>query len=157
MAVQPRVIFTRFADVDNPELRPWLAHVKRVLGKQAPAVIPVPDPTVWQLVSANNRELGRSAHIFPGFKAASDAAGALIEKLGVATVRPVVDESRGVHGWYISIDGDPAVVCSRWYFADRERSQAVNLALASLAVAVRSEGARVAISRSEQENDLRVR
>jgi hypothetical protein len=156
MTVQSRVIFTRFADTDNPELRPWLAHVTRVLGKRAPVVKRMADPTVWQLVSANNRELARSASVFPGFRAASESAKATIEALPKAVIRPVVDESRGLHGWYLAINDQPAVICSRWYYADRERSQAVNLAVASLAVAVRSEGARAAIDRSAKENDLRV-
>jgi hypothetical protein len=156
MAVQPRVIFTRFADVENPELRPWLAHVRRVLGKQAPAVVPVADPTVWQLVSANNRELARSTGLFAGYRAASDGARLTISGLASAVVRPVVDEARGLHGWYLSIDGEPAVICSRWYLADRERSQAVKLALASLGVAQLSGGARVALDRSAKDNDLRV-
>ncbi len=157
MTVQPRVIFTRFAGVENPELGPWLAHVSRVLGKRAPAVVKVAEPSVWQLVSANNRELARSAGIFAGFRAASDAAAATVANLAYAIVRPVVDDARGLQGWYLSIEGEPAVICSRWYLADRERSQAVNLAVSSLAVAVFGDGARVAQDRSAKESSLRVR
>ena len=156
MTVQPRVIFTRFAGVENPEFGPWLAHVSRVLGRRAPTVVKMADPTVWQLVSANNRELARSARIFAGFRAASDSAASTVAGLPSAIVRPVVDETRGLQGWYFSIDGDPAVICSRWYLADRERSQAVNLALSSLSIAVLADGARVALDRSVKENDLRV-
>jgi len=157
MAVQPRVIFTRFADVENPELGPWLAHVRRVLGKRAPAEVALADPTVWQLVSGNNRELARSAGLYAGFRAASDSAERTIQSLPSATVRPVVDESRGLKGWYLAVDEVPVVICSRWYLADRERSQAVKLAASSLAVAVLSDGARVALERSARESDLRVR
>ena len=157
MTVQPRVIFTRFAGVENPELGPWLAHVSRVLGKRAPAVVKTAEPSVWQLVSANNRELARSAGVFAGFRAASESAAATVANLASAIVRPVVDDTRGLQGWYLSIDGEPAVVCSRWYLADRERSQAVNLALSSLRVAVFGDGARLAPDRSVKENSLRVR
>ena len=157
MTVQPRVIFTRFAGVENPEIGPWLAHVSRVLGNRAPAVVKIDEPSVWQLVSANNRELARSAGIFSGFRAASDAAAVTVAHLGAAIVRPVVDDARGLQGWYLSIEGEPAVICSRWYLADRERSQAVNLALSSLRVAVFGDGARLAPDRSTKEINLRVR
>jgi hypothetical protein len=157
MTVQPRVIFTRFAGVENPEIGPWLAHVSRVLGNRAPAVVKMAEPSVWQLVSANNRELARSAGIFAGFRAASDAAASTVANLASAIVRPVVDDARGLQGWYLSIDGEPAVICSRWYLADRERSQAVKLALSSLGVAVFGDGARLAPDRSARESNLRVR
>jgi hypothetical protein len=120
-------------------------------------VVKVAEPSVWQLVSANNRELARSAGIFAGFRAASDAAAATVANLASAVVRPVVDDARGLQGWYLSIDGEPAVICSRWYLADRERSQAVNLAVSSLRVAVFGDGARMAPDRSAKEYNLRVR
>jgi hypothetical protein len=156
MTVQARVIFTRFGGIEHAGLSPWLAHTKRVLGKLAPPVTAVVDPTVWQLVSANNREMARSAVVYSGFRAASDAVSESIAKLPSAVVRTVVDEGRGLHGWYLAIDGEPAVICSRWYFADRERSQAVALAVASLAVAVQAEGARLAVDRTARGNGTRV-
>ena len=134
-----------------------MAHVSRVLGKRAPVVVKMAEPSVWQLVSANNRELARSAGIFAGFRAASDAAAATVASLDSAIVRPVVDDARGLQGWYLAIDGEPVVVCSRWYLADRERSQSVNLAVSSLKVAVLGDGARLAPNRSAKENSLRVR
>src|ERR1700761_863207 len=118
MTVQPRVMFTRFSGVDNPELRPWLAHVSRVLGNRAPAVAAVSDPSVWQLISANNRELARSAGVYAGFRAASDAAAATVANVASAVSRHVVDDARGLLGWYLSIDDVPVMICSRWYLAE---------------------------------------
>lgn len=157
MTVQPRVMFTRFSGVENPELRPWLAHVSRVLGNRAPAVTAVSDPSVWQLISANNRELARSAGVYPGFRAASDAAASTVANVASAVSRHVVDDARGLLGWYLAIDDLPVMICARWYLAERERSQAVNLALASLQVAVFSDSARLAPERPSRESDLHVR
>lgn len=157
LTVQPRVIFTRFSGVENPELRPWLAHVNRVLGTRAPAVAVATDPSVWQLISANNRELARSAGVYAGFRAASDAAAETVAGLTSAVSRHVVDDARGLLGWYLAIDDVPVAICSRWYLAERERSQAVNLALNSLKVAVFSDSARLAPERATRVKDLRVR
>jgi hypothetical protein len=147
MAVRPRVIFTRFSSADSTEFRPWMDHLARVLGKHAPTPVGVRDPTVWQLVSANNRELARSVALFDGFGSAREGAKATVLSLPNAASRSVVDERQGLHGWYLSVDGEPHVVCSRWYLADRERTQAVNLAIAALAEATFAEGARVALER----------
>jgi hypothetical protein len=157
LIVQPRVIFTTFSGIDSPELRPWLAHVSRVLGTRAPAVAAAADPSVWQLISANNRGLARSAGVYAGFRAASDAAATTVANLASVVSRHVVDDARGLLGWYLAIDGEPVVVCSRWYLAERERSQAVNLALATLKIAVLSDGARRAPDRSGREANLHVR
>jgi hypothetical protein len=148
MAVRPRVIFTRFSSADSSEFRPWMDHLARVLGKQAPTPTDVRDPTVWQLVSANNRELARSVALFDGFGSAREGARATVASLPNAVSRSVVDERRGRLGWYLSVDGEPDVVCARWYLADRERTHAVNLAIAALAEATFAEGARLVLERS---------
>ena len=157
MAVQPRVIFTRFSSADSSEFRPWMEHLARVLGSKNPSQVAVKDPTVWQLVSANNRELARSVGLFSGFASARTSAEAVARALPRATVRSVVDERQGLHGWYLLLDGEPMVACSRWYFADRERTQAVNLALAALALANFAEGARLVAERAQKGQDERVR
>jgi hypothetical protein len=156
MAVQPRVVFTRFSDIDSPELQPWLNHLSRVIGRRATTGRAVPYPTVWQLLTANNREVARSAELFEGFRAARDAAQKTIDGLANSVIRTVVDEGRGLHGWYLSVDDHPQVVCSRWYFADRERTQAVTLAVATLAVATFGDGARLALDRVTKGSDAHV-
>ena len=157
MAVQPRVIFTRFSSVASVEFRPWIDHLNCVLGSHAPAVADVSDPTVWQLVSANNRELARSVGMFAGFRSAQESAESSVTSLPVAEIRGVVDEKRGLHGWYLAVDGKPSVVCARWYLADRERTHAVNLAVSALAGALLAEGARLALDRSHRSQGDRVR
>lgn len=156
MAVQPRVIFTRFSSADGAEFRPWMDHLNRVLGRRAPAQTPVSDPTVWQLVSANNRELARGVGLFEGFASARDAAKATVFSLPRAVSKAVVDERKGLYGWYLSVDDGPAVICSRWYLADRERTQAVNVALVALVAATFAEGSRLVLERSPKGQGERV-
>jgi hypothetical protein len=157
MAVQPRVIFTRFSSVESLEFRPWIDHLRRVLGKRAPSTVAVGDPTVWQLVSANNRELARSVELFDGFTSAHAGAKASVASLPGATVRPVVEEHQGLHGWYLAVDQAPTVACARWYLADRERMQAAGLAVAALAEATFAEGSRLVLERSQNGQGERVR
>ena len=157
MAVQPRVIFTRFSRADGLEFRPWLDHLSRVLGTRAPTPVAVSTPTVWQLVSANNRELARSVALFDDFASAREAAKATVFSLPRAVNRSTVDERQGLYGWYLAIDDVPTVICARWYLADRERTQAVNLAITALAEATFSEGARVVLERSPKGQGERVR
>jgi hypothetical protein len=156
MAVQPRVIFTRFSSVESPGFRPWIDHIARVLGPSAPLQPTFQNPTVWQLVSANNRELARSASLFEGFRAANQAAESTVGSLANAVTHSVVDERRGLQGWYLSVEGRAEVVCSRWYFADRERTHAVSIALSALAHASLGEGARVQIERDSRAPSERV-
>ncbi|WP_166791687.1 hypothetical protein [Cryobacterium frigoriphilum] len=98
---------------------------------------------IWQLLSANNRELARSADIYADF--ASARASAVRAAEAVATrgnVTLVSDDRRGAYGWYVEVDQIPEVVCARWYVAERERRHAVDLSLASLPLAQIAEGAR---------------
>lgn len=157
MAVMPRVIFTRFSSADRPEFRPWIDHLERVLGSAAPAVPRhLADATVWQLVSANNRELARSASVFSGFREAYESAAGTISRAPSGVVRAVVDERSGLQGWYLAVDERPEMVCARWYFADRERTQAARVALAAMGDAVVVERAKLQPDRFAGEAMTRV-
>ncbi|WP_166878455.1 hypothetical protein [Salinibacterium sp. ZJ450] len=143
----PRIIFTRFANADSPKLAPWRAHRRRVVGATAETGRTTPNPerlaVVWQLVSANNRELARSADVFDDFQDAVISATEAVDF--VASDGAVIltsDERQGSYGWYLSIFGHPAVVCARWYVAERERRHAVALTLKSLPLAEIARGAR---------------
>lgn len=143
----PRIIFTRFANAESPKLTPWREHRRRVIGATVETGRPVVDAdrlaVVWQLVSANNRELARSADIFDDFQDAVVSATEAVEYVtsnGAAV--PVGDERSGVYGWYITVFNFPTVVCARWYVAERERQHAVRLTLESLPLAGIAAGAR---------------
>ena len=98
---------------------------------------------VWQLVSANNRMLARSAVIYGTFDEAvvgARNAAAAGEELSVGFVS---DDRHGLFGWFVSFGGDPLMTCSRWYLSERDRRHSIELALSSLLVALLSPGARL--------------
>jgi hypothetical protein len=143
MTVGPRIVFTRFATSTSPKLRPWREHVRRVTGS-APELIGLDGETasviVWNLVSANNRELGRGAHIYQRFDDAVLSAQRLIhEELEVVTVSGDRD---GVYGWKASCAGTDELVCSRWYQTDRDRQHSITIAITALRAASLRAGAR---------------
>lgn len=148
----PRIIFTRFSNADSPKLVPWRVHRRRVIGSQGERVRSAADgprlAVVWQLVSANNRELARGADIFDDFQDAVVSATEAVEFTATdGSVFPVSDEVRGSYGWYLNVFDFPAVVCSRWYVAERERRQSLQLTLESLPIATIASGARQYVDR----------
>lgn len=143
MTVGPRIVFTRFASATSPKLRPWREHVRRVTG-EAPELIGFDGETasviVWNLVSANNRELGRGARIYQRFDDAVLSAERLIHV--ELDVTPVSGDRDGVYGWKASLEGTPELVCSRWYQTDRDRQHSTSIAMAALRGASLRAGAR---------------
>lgn len=143
MTVGPRIVFTRFAASTSPKLRPWREHLRRVTGA-SPEVIGFASESesviVWNLVSANNRELGRGAHIFQRFDEAVLSAQQLIERQ--LDVVPVSGDRDGVYGWKASSAGVTEFVCARWYQTDRDRQHSMIIALTALRAASLREGAR---------------
>jgi hypothetical protein len=143
MTVGPRIVFTRFATSTSPKLRPWREHVRRVTGA-APALIGFESESesvvVWNLVSANNRELGRGAQIFQRFDEAVLSAQEIIgQELDVV---PVSGDRDGVYGWKASYAGVTEFVCSRWYQTDRDRQHSISIATTALRAASLRAGAR---------------
>ncbi len=143
MTVGPRIVFLRFATSTSPKLRPWREHLRRVTGA-APEIVGLDDESasviVWNLVSGNNRELGRGAKIFQRFDDAVLSVQRLIpENLEFA---PVSGDRDGVYGWRASFGGQTEVACSRWYQTDRDRQHAILIAAAALRVASLGAGAR---------------
>lgn len=142
-----RVIFTRFTNAESVKLRPWREHRRKVVGATVEPVRTSADGSryavVWQLISANNRELARSADEFDAFEDAvlsAREAVDLVKEHGV--MMPVSSDQMGTYGWYISILGHPVVICSRWYASERARQHAARLTLESLPVAELAAGAR---------------
>lgn len=146
MSVGPRIVFTRFASGTAPKLRPWQEHVRRVAGA-LPTVIGADDGTasviVWNLVSANNRDLGRGARIYQRFDEAVLDARAVIETKADLVITLVSGDRDGVYGWSLVRDGAPEIVCSRWYQTDRDRRHSIEVALTALQSASLREGARL--------------
>jgi hypothetical protein len=118
MSVGPRIVFTRFASSTSPKLTPWREHVRRVTGAVPPlrGFEPESAPViVWNLVSANNRELGRGTNIYQRFDDAVLDAQRLITECALLDVASVSGDRDGFYGWRASYNGTAELVCSRWY------------------------------------------
>ncbi len=146
MSPGPRIVFTRFISGDSPKLTPWIAHLRQVV---AGAPTPVTDvdadegAIVWQLVSANNRHLARSAAIHASFAEAETSARAIIAAAPTLDVEFVSQPSRGSYGWFVVDHAEPVMLCARWYVTPRDRRQSIELALRSLDEAEVHEGVRL--------------
>lgn len=146
MSLGPRVVFVRFVSGDSPKLSPWLAHITRVLGSSAranKALLKSDGVLVWQLVSANNRQLARSVAVYSSFDSATASARAVVHSAHQLEVQLVSEAGRGMYGWYATIAGNPVITCARWYMTDRDRRNSIDLALRSAAVATLHSGSRL--------------
>lgn len=146
MPVGPRVVFVRFNTSASPKLTPWIAHVERVVGSTPAASVSEPragDAVVWQLVSANNRQLARGAAVHPTFQDAHAHASAVVGAGDRLSLVLVSEPGRGVYGWHATLDDQPAMTCSRWYLTERDRRGSIEVALRSIAGAVLHTGSRL--------------
>ena len=145
MAVGPRIVFVRFQSAESPKLTPWLAHVSRVVGRTARATVPVVGDSrvVWQLVSANNRELARSVDVYGTFEAATVGAQYVVDSSANSVIEQVSESGRGVYGWFATVDGVPLMTCARWYVTDRDRRHSIEIARKAVVVATLHTGARL--------------
>jgi len=136
----------RFLTVDSPKLTPWVAHTRRVVNAHSLDTIATKPSTglvVWQLVSANNRQLARGVDVVDTFEGARANASVVAGAVDRLVVESVSEAGRGVYGWFASLDGRPIITCARWYVTDRDRRHSIGLALKSLAVAELHAGARL--------------
>lgn len=147
MTAGSRIVFMRFATSRSPKLALWIDHFDRVVGhgpRVVNSLVTSQDEciVVWQLVSANNRMLARSANLFERFEdAQADAQNAAIstaEREFVLTSH----QRRGEYGWYAAQGGEVEMIGARWYGTERDRRNAIELAESSLAVSHLASGAR---------------
>jgi hypothetical protein len=136
------VVFVRFLTSDSPKLRPWVAHARKVVGEDGRDENSS-GSVVWQLVSANNRQLARGVEVYNTFEDARSSVGDVIASGAELTVDLVSEAGRGVYGWYASLAGKPVATCARWYVTDRDRRHSIELALRSITVATVHTGARL--------------
>lgn len=74
----------------------------------------------WRLLGGNNRELGRSAHVFAGLEACHLAALEIRERAAEATVELRAEPSTGRWTWQLRLDTEPVVIAGRSYLRLRE-------------------------------------
>lgn len=160
MSVGPRILFTRFQSADSPKLQPWIGHLGRVLRANGTATSAEPEDqiglsasvqaedeidgaVVWQLVSANNRQLARGSRIHGNFAAAEVHAKAAVATASLLGISFVSEQGRGDYGWIAATAAGPVMVSSRWYFTERDCRHSIEIALHSLARAEVHHGARL--------------
>jgi hypothetical protein len=98
---------------------------------------------VWQLVSANNRQLARGVEVYETFEQARASVGTVVSAGAELTIDLVSEAGRGVYGWYASLGGKPVATCARWYVTDRDRRNSIDLAMRSISLATVHTGARL--------------
>lgn len=148
MSLGPRVVFVRFLNDESPKLTPWVSHATRVVGDRP--VAPITSASsgeegrlVWQLVSANNRQLARGLGVHESFDLARAHASRVVDSGSELSIEFVSEAGRGVYGWFASLDGLPVMTCARWYLTDRDRRHSSDLATRSISIAVLLAGARL--------------
>jgi len=148
MSLGPRVVFVRFLNGESPKLSPWVAHANRVVGDRpvapvTPSSSGEKERLVWQLVSANNRQLARGVGVHESFELARAHAGRVVDSAAELSIEFVSEAGRGVYGWFASLRGVPVMTCARWYLTDRDRRHSSDLATRSISTAVLLAGARL--------------
>lgn len=98
---------------------------------------------MWQLVSANNRQLGRGVGVHATFELARAHAQQVVEAASALTLEHVSESDRGVYGWFATLEGEPVMTCARWYLTDRDRRHSGDLAKRSIALATLHAGSRL--------------
>lgn len=74
----------------------------------------------WRLCSGNNRELGRSADVYPDGAACTAAFEVLQSRIAEAEATVVADNRADTWSWRLSLDGRLVAVASRGYLRQRE-------------------------------------
>ena len=147
MSVGPRIVFVRFLTGDSPKLVPWMSHTGRIMGQSAEVALSRPHApdgiVVWNLVSANNRELARGLGTHETFEAAHAHASSVVDEAMRLDFQVVSEGARGVYGWFASLDDVPVMTSARWYATARDRHHSIQLATRSIPVATLHVGARL--------------
>lgn len=153
MGETPRIVFSAFRSGSDPMLLSW----NRFRDAVAPANAPgsgasaagstasvssasgspesVAGAGIWRLLATNNRELARSAHVYPSLAAARTHVAQLRERADELVLTPVAGPALGRRGWYLSLGGTVVLTCGRWYGAASSSTEAAHAALAALALA----------------------
>ncbi len=136
MSTTPRVVFWSFASPNDPMRDSWNRFRDSVVTTAtAPKQPPADQAGIWRLLAINNRELGRSAHLYPSAAAARAHLTRLRERLDDLQVTPVSGPRPGSRGWYMTLDNRIVVTCGRWYGAAASSAEAAAACRDALAIA----------------------
>ncbi len=155
MADSPRVVFSSFRSGGDPMLDSWTRFRDAVApastverprasrsGVSAGSAGAQDRSGVWRILATNNRELCRSAHVYPTFASARAHVLHLREQVEKLVVTPVVGPRPGSRGWYMTLDGVVVITCGRWYGAAASSGEAATASLEALVGAVIMDEAR---------------
>jgi hypothetical protein len=112
---QPRFLFV--AGVASA--RPGWAHWPNEAETEGDAAVDG-SWVAWRLAGGNNRELGRSAAVYADLAACRQAATRLRDGLSRTKRVAAVNDSTGLWGWRVELDGRPAAAAGRLYLRQRE-------------------------------------
>lgn len=117
-----------------------LVAVRRRLGVDDPVwpgagALPLSDGSwcAWRLLGGNNRDLGRSANLFPGVPECKAAVEALRSRVAELVQVMSADPDTGMWIWRLELDGVAVAVAARPYFRQREGQYNLGQFLAALA------------------------
>ena len=136
MSTTPRVVFWSFVSPSDPMRESWNRFRDSVVTTAtAPKSVSTEPAGIWRLLAVNNRELGRSAHLYPDAAAARAHVNRLRERLDDLEITPVSGPKPGSRGWYMTLDKRIVLTCGRWYGAAASSSEAAAACRDALAVA----------------------
>jgi hypothetical protein len=87
----------------------------------------------WRLLGGNNRDLGRSAKVFPGESDCRTAVESVQQRADELVPVIVAEAVTGMWSWRLQLDGVPVAVAARPYFRQREGHYNLGQFLAALA------------------------
>ena len=142
-----RVTFMEFLAPDDPMLLAWtrfrssLAGLPRPVPEVRPAQPVSAESSLWRLLAANNRELGRSFMLYRHFEVARAHVEKLQARPDLLTVEHVRGPNTGSCGWVIMAGDTPVMTCSRWYSSLSAGAVAADRALSAFRTAFLTETA----------------
>ncbi|UYK40070.1 hypothetical protein [Microbacterium terricola] len=150
--VRARVAFTAFESPDDPLKLAWrrfrdplvpLAGAQRVreAAEHVASAPAGPRSGLWRLMASNNREIGRSYHLYRSFERARTHVEQLQAAPDALEVEMLTAPGGSARAWILTAHGMPVMTCSRWYASSSSGAEAAALALAALPGAVLSPAA----------------
>lgn len=134
-----RVVFDTFRSSTDPLLSSWLSFRARILPTTRPPQMRSVDGApgagvygVWRLLATNNRELARGTALYASPDDAwtdADMLRSRADDLSPLTLRGDLSTR---HGWSLRLDGEPVLMCSRWYESPGEAAAAARTTRAQL-------------------------
>jgi hypothetical protein len=86
----------------------------------------------WRLLGGNNRDLGRSARLFPDVPECLASVGVVRQRAGELAPVMSADPDTGMWLWRLELDGVAVAVAARPYFRQREGQYSLGQFLAAL-------------------------